>query len=91
MVVRSVAVESRAVERFAVIRMRDADNQPRTLLQRFSVQVDRAVFGDEPMHVRAGGHHAGAEGQFGAILLTPLFVTEGIARIALPPSERDAP
>lgn len=87
----AVTLESRAVERLLVVGVSDADDQPRALLKRASVQVHGSVLGNEPVDVRARRDDAGSERQLGAILLMPLFVVEGMARIALPPSEREAP
>lgn len=91
MVVLSVALECCPVQGFLGRRIGDRDDQPRTLLQAFAVEIDGAVFGDEPVDVVAGGYHACAAGQFGAIFEMPLLVTEGMAIIALPPFDSEAP
>src|SRR5436309_1827367 len=49
-----------ATQDAAKIRMRDRDQRLTSFPQRFSVEINHAVFGDHPMHMTAGGHHAGA-------------------------------
>ena len=44
----------------AEVGMRDRDERLRPLAQRQTEQVDRAVLGDDPVHVAAGGDDAGA-------------------------------
>ena len=44
----------------ADVGMRDRDERLAALAQRHAVQVDRAVLGDDPVHVTARGDDAGA-------------------------------
>ena len=104
-VVRSEALEGGAVELLLMVGVGDADDGFGSLLEGLAVEVHSTVLGYEPVDVVAGGHDTGAGGEdgsdlvttpapevrTGAILLTPLLVTEGMAMMALPPLERDAP
>ena len=81
-IVRPEALEGGAVQFLLVVGMGYADDGLGSLLEGFAVEVDCSVLGHEP---------PAPEVRTGAILLTPLLVTEGMAMMALPPLERDAP
>ena len=91
MVVRAEALERGAVEGLAGIGVRDADDQLGALLEALAVEVDGTVFGNQPVDVVAGRDDAGALGQDRSDLADALLVAEGMAMMALPPSEREAP
>ena len=71
-VMLAVTLESRAVERLLVVGVSDADDQPRALLKRASVQVHGSVLGNEPVDVRARRDDAGSERQLGRDLADAL-------------------
>ncbi len=71
--------------------VRHRDNQPGALLQRLAVEIDGSVLRDEPVDVVARVTTPAPAVSTGAIFETPLFVIEGMAMIALPPFDSDAP
>ena len=73
----AVTLESRAVERLLVVGVSDADDQPRALLKRASVQVHGSVLGNEPVDVRARRDDAGSERQLGRDLADALVRGRG--------------
>ena len=52
------AFEGCAVKGFTMVRMGDADEEFRALLERFSVKVHGAVFGYDIMYVRSCSHYS---------------------------------
>jgi hypothetical protein len=82
----------RASQLGAVIGMREVDQRLAALAQRQAVEVARAVLGDHPVDVAAGGDHAGAGLELGgdARHRAPAAV-DGSAMIGLPPRETAAP
>ena len=73
MIMGTESFESRAVKRLAVGWMGDADDQAGPFLKRAAIKIDRAVFGDEPVRVRSGGHHARAGQKHGRDFAEPRF------------------
>jgi hypothetical protein len=63
------------------------------LAQALAVEVDRPVFGRDPVDVAAGRDDAGARGELAGTMreTLPLAAVEGRAMIALPPGESAAP
>ena len=85
--VRSPALESGPVQLLLRRRMRDGDQQACTLLQGLAVEVHGSELGHEPVVVTTPA----PSNSVGQIFDTPLLVIEGMAMIALPPFESDAP
>ncbi len=91
MVVRAETLEGGTVEFLLCRRVGYGDDQAGALLQRLAVEVYGPVLGYEPVDVVAGRDDACAWRQYGGDLEMPLLVIEGMAMMALPPFDSDAP
>ena len=91
MVVAAVAVEGCLVESLLCRGVSHRDNQSRTLLQALAIQINSTILGYKPVDVVTGSNNTSTLGENVRNLRYALVVIEGIAIIALPPFDNDAP